>query len=223
MKKYIEILRKCPLFSGIEDGMLIAMLGCLDARVIKYPKKTTVFEEGSAARDIGIVLSGSAQIIRYDYNGNKSIIEEDGHSELICEAFACAAVEHLPVIAVASEDSEIMLVDCSHILRTCHKGCGHHQRMIYNLMKDLAEKNIVYDKKIEVTSKRTTREKLLAFLDACAREKGKRSFDIPFDRQELADYLEVDRSGLSTEIGKLVSEGIIKTKKRYFEFVSMAR
>lgn len=219
MKKYFEVLNKCPLFSDIGEDGLLPMLACLGARVVEYPKESVVFDEGARLRDIGIVLSGAVQIIRYDYNGNKSIIEENGPSELLCESFACASVEHLPVIAVASETAEVMLIDSSHVLITCHHGCSHHNKLIFNLMKDLAVKNIAYDKKIEITSKRTTREKLCAFLNLCAKEYGSNSFDIVFDRQELADYLEVDRSGLSTEIGKLIKCGAIKSKKSHFEII----
>ena len=91
--------------------------------------------------------------------------------------------------------------------------------MIYNMMRDVAKKAIVFHKKIDVTAKRTTRDKLLTYLNHMAKETGKSSFEIPFDRQELADYLEVDRSGLSVEIGKLRREGIIKNKKNLFEML----
>ena len=92
--------------------------------------------------------------------------------------------------------------------------------MIYNLVHDLAGKSIALHQRIKIVSKRTTRDKLMEYLMTKAAECGKSSFEIPYDRQELADYLEVDRSGLSVEIGKLKREGIIENQKRYFKIIT---
>ena len=216
MKKYLEILKNCVLFDKIGDENLIRMLGCLGATVTNFDKKYTIFVEGSPARFIGIVLSGSAQILQVDYYGNRSILSNVGPGEVFAEAFACAEVRALPVTVVANEPCEIMMIDCSHILHTCQNNCGFHQQLIYNLMKDLAGKTIMFHQRIDVTSKRTTREKLMTYLTMQARSSGSNSFDIPFDRQELADYLEVDRSGLSSEISKLKKEGILDSRKKHF-------
>ena len=219
MQKYLEILKKCPLFFGIDEQSLIRMLTCLGARITSFDRSYTIFAEGTAARLIGVVLSGSVQVVQVDYYGNRSILSELRTSEMFGEAFACAQIKSLPVSVVANEPSEVMLIDASHILHTCSNNCGFHQQLIYNLMKDLAEKTISFHRRIEITSKRTTREKLLTYLDMQAKLSGSESFEIPFDRQELADYLEVERSGLSSEIGKLQREGIIRTKKNYFELL----
>ena len=216
MKKYLEILKNCVLFDKIGDENLVRMLGCLGATVTNFDKKYTIFVEGSPARFIGIVLSGSAQILQVDYYGNRSILSNVGPGEVFAEAFACAEVRALPVTVVANEPCEIMMIDCSHILHTCQNNCGFHQQLIYNLMKDLAGKTIMFHQRIDVTSKRTTREKLMTYLTMQARSSGSNSFDIPFDRQELADYLEVDRSGLSSEISKLKKEGILDSRKNHF-------
>ena len=216
LKKYLEILKKCPLFDGIGDDELLRMLTCLGARIEGYDKKYTIFAEGSSAKYIGIVLSGSVQMIRFDYYGNKSILSTAFPTEMFAEEFACAETEAIPVTVVASEESEIMLIDCSHILHTCHNNCGFHQQLIFNLMKDLASKTILFHQKIEITSKRTTRDKLLAYLMLEAKRANSNSFDISFDRQELADYLDVDRSGLSAEISKMKKEGIIDNVKNHF-------
>lgn len=216
MKKYLGILRECPLFLGIEDDHILKMLGCLGAKVESFDKKYTVLAEGKPAKFIGIVLSGSVQVLRVDYYGNRSIISNAVPSQMFGEAFACAEVGALPISVVANEPSEIMLIDCSHILHTCANNCLFHQQMIFNLMKALAQKNIMFHRKIEITSKRTTREKLMTYLMLQAKSAKSDSFDIPFDRQELADYLEVDRSGLSVEISKLRREGIIECEKNSF-------
>lgn len=216
MKKYLEILKKCPLFSEIGEEKLLRMLSCLGARVATFDKKYTVFAEGVPAKYVGIVLSGEVQVVQVDYYGNRSILSNIGAGQIFAEAFACAEVASLPVSVIASEESEIMLIDCAHILHTCTNNCGFHQQLIFNLMKDLAQKTLSFHERIEVTSKRTTREKLLTYLAIEAKRAGTREITIPFDRQELADYLEVDRSGLSAEISKLRQEGVLENQKNRF-------
>ena len=219
MKKYLKILKKCALFDRIEEDHLLKMLSCLGARTIALDKKYTVFPQGSPAKYIGIVLSGSVQITQVDYFGNRSILGNLKQSEVFAEAFACAEVRELPVSVIANEPSEVMLIDCAHILHTCSNNCGFHQQLIFNLMKDLATKTILFHKRIEITSKRTTREKLLAYLAMQAKEANSATFEIPYNRQELADYLEVERSGLSVEIGKMIKEGIIRSERKWFEIL----
>ena len=219
MKKYFEVLRKCSLFSGIADEDLIAILGCLRARVEKFWKRDTVISEGEAAVSVGIVLSGSVRIVQDDYYGNRSIVSQLLPSELFGESFACAGIRSMPVSIIANDNCEIMFIDCERILHSCSNACSFHRQLIFNLMKDLASKNIAFHQKIEVTSKRSTREKLMAYLLIQAKETGRRSFDIPYDRQALADYLGVERSGLSAEISKMKREGILKSEKNRFELL----
>ncbi len=217
MKKYFNVLRKCPLFDKIEDDDLIKMLSCLGAKVEAFDKKYTIIAEGNPAKYIGIVLSGCAQIIQVDYYGNRSILSAIEPSEVFAEAFACAEIRSIPVTVVADEPCEVLLIDSRHILHTCSNNCSFHRQLIFNLMKDLATKTILFHQKIEIVSKRSTRDKLMTYLMFQAKKFGSDSFDIPFDRQELADYLEVDRSGLSAEISKLRSEGVLESYKKHFE------
>ncbi len=219
MKKYSEILKNCPLFFGISDDDIVKMLSCMGARVKPFEKRLTVMNEGEPANDIGIVLSGSVQQIRIDYYGNRSIISRSKEFDMFAEEFSCAGLSAIPVSFIAEKDTEVMMIDCNHIMHTCSNNCGFHQQLIYNLMKNLAAKSIDFHHRLEVTSQRTTREKLLSYLELKSKELGRQSFDIPYDRQELADYLEVDRSGLSAEIGKLRREGVIECKKNHFELL----
>ncbi len=219
MKKYFEILRKCSLFINITDDNLIPMLSCLNARVMSFNKGETIVVEGEPAKNVGIVLSGEVQIIRIDYYGNRNIIANIESSQMFGESFACADVKSMPVSVVASEDCEIMMIDCARITKTCNNSCEFHNQIILNLLKIMAMKNIFFNQRAEVTSKRTTREKLLAYLDQQVKQNNSNSFEISFDRQELADYLEVDRSGLSAEISKLRVEGIIECRKNKFKIL----
>ena len=219
MQKYLETLKKCPLFFGIEEESLVRMLHCMGARVDAYEKRDTVFAEGDPAVDIGIILSGRVQTEIIDYFGNRSILSFGDSGDIFGEAFACAEIDELPVSIVATEPCRVMTVDCSHILHTCENNCGFHRQLIYNLMREMAKKNIASHEKIEVTAKRTTREKLMSYLYSYAKKVKSSSFEIPFDRQELADYLEVERSGLSSEISKLKAEAIIENKKNKFKIL----
>ena len=203
----------------MSDDDMVRILDCLGARTETFEKKYTVFAEGYPAKHIGIVLSGSVQVEQVDYYGNRSILSVFGESEVFAEAFACAEVSALPVGVVACEKSEIMLIECSRIMHTCANGCGFHGQLIFNLMRDLAQKSIMFHRRIEITSKRSTRDKLLAYLAFESKKANSDSFDIPFDRQQLADYLEVDRSGLSAEISKMKKEGIIENRKNSFRLL----
>lgn len=218
MREYFNILQKCPLFYGIVENELEAILGCLGAKVIDFTKKEAILHEGDRAEWIGIILSGRAQIIRVDYYGNKSIVANVESSELFGESFACADVKEIPVDVIANEDSKVLRIDHFRITKPCSNACDFHRKLIENLLRVVAAKNLLFHQKIEVTSKKTTREKLMTYLLLQAKKHGS-SFDIPFDRQGLADYLGVERSGLSVEISKLRAEGVLKSKRNHFELL----
>ena len=217
MRNYFDILRVCPLFRDIAPQELTRVLECLDAKIYSFDKGEAVFNEGDPANDMGVVLTGRLQIVRTDFFGNRSIIASLGPRELFGESFACAGMEAVPVTVVAAEAVEVMLINCRKITRSCSNACCFHQQIIYNLLQIVATKNLVFHEKIEVTSKRTTREKLLTYLMLQAKHHGNLEFEIPYDRQELADYLEVERSGLSAEIGKLCRQELIEVKRRKFK------
>ena len=217
MIKNFNELRKSPLFHDISDDQLTAMLGCLDARDMHYEKGQHIFTEGDPATNIGLILSGSAQVVQIDYYGNRSIVTTILPSELFGESFACAGVDSLPINIVATEDSDVLLIDCKRITTTCCNSCSFHNQIIYNLMKIVATKNLMFNQKISITSKRSTKAKLIAYLLNEAKKNQSDFFTIPYDRQELADYLGVERSGLSSEIGKLHKSGLIEVNKNVFK------
>lgn len=216
MKEYLEIIKECPLFEDIEGSNVLPMMSCISAYTKHYEKGEIIYNEGDPAKDIGIVLKGKVELSRFDYNGNKSIITLIKTKEMFGESFACAIPSKLPVDVTALEESVIMFVNVDKLLKTCSNACSFHSKLIANLLKAVAKKNILLSKKISITSKRTTKEKLLTYLHLQSKELGSLSFDIPYDRQGLADYLEVDRSGLSAEISKLIKEGIIDCHKNHF-------
>ena len=219
MEKELGSLTQCPLFSDISEENLPVMLNCLGAKRHKYHKDQVILAEGSPAKELGIVISGKVQVVRGDYFGNRSIIDSIGPGQIFGEAFACAGVAAMPVAVLAAGETEVMLIDALRITRTCSSACAFHSRMIYNLLKAVVTKNLILDQKIEVISQRSTREKLMTYLLMEAKKNGSNSFCIPYDRQQLADYLEVERSGLSTEIGKLRKEGVIECRRNAFRLL----
>lgn len=219
MKHYAKTLLRCPLFQGVGEEDLLGMLACLGARKARFEKGAFIFREGERIESLGIVLSGAVQVVQEDYYGNRTILAHVTSGELFGESFACARAEALPVNVTAAETSTVLLLDCRRITAVCRSACASHGRVIFNLMQVMAEKNLSLQQKLQVTSQRTTREKLLAYLNLQARLRGSRRFTIPFRRQELADYLHVDRSGLSTEIGRLKAEGVIDCCRSTFELL----
>lgn len=216
MKNYIPALKKCGLFEEIEEENLTAMLDCLGAKVFSVKKDMTIFCEGTPAKYIGLILSGAVQMVQDDFYGNRSIVTSIGENGLFGESFACAGITSLPVSFIASKDCEIMLIDCKRITYTCCNACSFHKQVIFNLLHLVARKNLDFHQKIEITSKRSTKEKLMTYLLSVAKQTGSSSFTIPYDRQALADYLGVERSAMSAEIGKLRKEGIIECQKSHF-------
>lgn len=216
MEQYYPILVKCALFDGIAMENLDAMLGCIGGRVVPLRRGQVLFSESDPALYVGLVLSGSVQMIREDYYGNRSIVAHIQPGELFGESYACAGVPALPVSIVADGAGEVLLMDCRRITTSCTNACAFHSRIIFNLLRLVAAKNLVFDQKIQITSQRTTREKLMAYLLNEAKLQGCSQFTIAYDRQGLADYLEVDRSGLSAEISKLRKEGILQCEKNRF-------
>ena len=216
-------LLSCPLFEGIAPEELSSMLGCLGARHMTYEKGAMILQEGAPARDVGILISGQVMVIRTDYYGNRSILMSIRPGQLFGESFACSKAETLPVSVLAAEDCEVLLLDCSRVLSTCRNACVFHSRIIFNLLQIVAEKNLSLHRKALITAKRSTREKLMTYLLMQAKEAGRADFTIPFDRQGLADYLEVDRSGLSAELSKLKKEGVLDYFKSDFRLLRIPK
>jgi CRP-like cAMP-binding protein len=223
MTKYLPVLRQCPLFSGIEDRDIEKILPCLSATVRQADKNAFILSADDSVNFVGLILSGSVHVIKEDFWGRKDILSQLGPAELFAESFSCAHTEHIPVSVLAVEHTELMLIDCRKIIKTCSSACLFHNQLIENMLEIIANKNILLMQKIEQLSKRTTREKVLAYLSAEAQKAGKYFFDIPFSRQEMADYLSVDRSAMSSELSKMRDEGLIDFDRNHFKLISESR
>ena len=211
-------LFSCPLFSGISSEDLSGMLDCLGARRMSALKGQTILCEGDSASEVGILLSGHVQLILADYYGNRTIIQSVMPGQLFAESFACSKAEFLPVDVSAASDCDFLLIDCRRIMSSCSHACSFHRQIIFNLLQIVTDSNLSMHQRALITAKRTTREKLMAYL---LTEAGCAEFSIPFDRQSLADYLTVDRSGLSAELSKLRREGILDFSRNHFQLLSV--
>jgi CRP-like cAMP-binding protein len=219
MNDYISILENCPLFAGIDPADLPALLKCLSADRRTYQKGAFVFTEEDKPERVGVVLSGSVYVMHEDYYGNRTILDHVNPGNVFGESFACAEVDRLPVSVVATTRAEILLTDCKRILTTCSSACVFHAGLIKNLTLILAGKNVALTQKMQHVTQRSTREKALSYLSETAKLMGSSSFVIPFTQQELADYLAVERSGLSMELSRLRKEGVIRYRGNHFEIL----
>lgn len=216
MEAYMTLLKKTCLFSGINDEDISTMLNCLSARIASYQKEEFILHTGDLVDQVGMVLSGSVLIIKEDFWGNRSILSEISPGSLFAETYACIGTTPLEVSTVASSDCQVLFLDFQKLLTTCSSACHFHTRLIHNLLSTLAQKNRILTKKLEHMSQKTTRDKLLSYLSAESLKAKSPSFTIPFNRQQLADYLSVDRSAMSSELGKLRKEGILDYNKNTF-------
>ncbi|WMJ85022.1 Crp/Fnr family transcriptional regulator [Oscillospiraceae bacterium LTW-04] len=219
MKKYLMQIKKSRLFAGIDLQELEAMLSCLSATVRNFKKGDYIIRSGDSVSSVALVASGSVHIQREDFWGNRTILSEIAESGLFGESYACAPGKPTPINAVAAQNCTIIFLDVRRIITTCSSVCAFHARLIQNLITVLAFKNIMLTDKIEHISQRSTREKLLSYLSEQAQAAGSSSFDIPFNRQQLADYLCVDRSAMSNALGQLRDEGVLNFNKSHFELL----
>lgn len=219
MQKYLPILRSCPFFNGMRDEEILSILHCVQASTVALPRGAYILRAGDTTEVMGLVLSGSVLILQEDLWGHRNILSKCTAGDFFGEPYAATSGAVLNVNAVAEDDCELLFLNVKRLLMSCPTACGHHQKLIRNLVSVLANRLLVFNDKITHVSKRSTREKLLSYLSTESLRQASLSFDIPFDRQQLADYLCVDRAAMSVELSKLQKEGILKTKRRHFELI----
>ena len=207
---------KAPLFFGITQEDLQALLNCVQAWRRQYARGAVIFQRGEQIEAFGLVLSGAVHIAKEDFWGNRTILGIAGPGEVFGESYACLGEERLEVSAVAAEETEALFIKAEQVLTGCSQACDFHKRLSRNLMAMLARKNLELTRKMGHMARRSMRDKLLSYLSAQAMRAGQAEFEIPMDRQQLADYLAVDRSAMSATLGKLRDEGILTFRKNHF-------
>ena len=219
MKKYIPVLKKARLFYGVEHAEIEAMLSCLGARLSTYKKGEYVFCRGEHIGDICVLAEGSLYIQKDDYWGNRSILGRIEEGEMFGEAYVAPQSGTLLNDVVAEQDSAVIFFDVKRVITTCSSACRFHAMVVQNMFYAISEKNRKLVQKLVHMSKRTTRGKLISYLSEEASRQSTSSFIIPFNRQQLADFLSVDRSAMSNELCKMRDEGLIEFEKNRFKLL----
>jgi CRP-like cAMP-binding protein len=217
MNSYLPMIRTTKLFCGVSDEEILKMLGCLHARTAVFEKHTYIVRKGDIATSIGMVLEGDVLIIEEDFWGNRNILSRVSAGQLFAEAYASAGITRLDVGIVAGGRCTVLFMDTAKMMNACATPCLCHTHLMLNLVGIIAQKNIDLVRKIKHMSQRSLRAKLLSFLSEQSNVHGSASFEIPFDRQQLADYLAVDRSALSNELSKMRRDGILEYDRKKFQ------
>ena len=199
------------------------MLSCLSASKRFYKKDEFILSAGDEVSSLGLMLAGRCHIVKDDFWGSRNIVAEVDPGEIFAESFACAAGAELSVSVLAAEDAAVMFMDARRAMSVCSSACPFHTRLIRNLLAVLAAKNLQMNEKLGHVTQRSTRKKLLSYLSSAAQKSGADSFEIPFNRQELADYLAADRSALSAELCRMRDEGLLEFDRNHFVLKSNAK
>ena len=210
---------KPPLFDGISPEDRKTMLGCIGYHICTFQKGDIVAFEDENIKHIGILLSGTVDMVKEDLWGNKTMLVRMRKDELFGETFACGEDNLSVVTFMVSEDAKILFIPFDRVMHNCTMACVFHHRLIENMVHIIANKNRDLMRKVEVVSKRSIREKLLTYLSIQAQAQESRYFEIPLGRVELAEYLCVDRSALTRELVKMKDDGLIDYDKNCFRIL----
>ena len=212
----LAVLSGASLFQDIGIRELGSLLNCLQASIRKYDKGNFIQLAGEAVDQIGVVMKGSVEVIQEDALGRKTILTSIGRSGIFGEAIVTAQLEASPVSVVASEETAICFLNYREIVTTCGSSCIFHTQLIRNMLEIMARKTMLLSKKLSYALMKTIRDKITAYLMDEFRQKGKKTIRIPYNREELADYLSVDRSALSRELSRMQEDGLIRYRKNEF-------
>lgn len=218
MKEYIKILMKTMLFKGICPIDAEKFLECAKYKILHFKKNEIMLKNGNFNTKVYILLDGKINLYRIDFEGNCNIIESITSAQIFGASFACSG-QKLSLSAVADSDCSVLVFDGEKLFNICNNSCDFHRVLVSNLIKIFSQKNILLNEKIQCLSKKTTKEKIMTYLFLVSQKIGENEFDIPFDRQQLADYLGVERSAMSVEISKLRKEKIIENNKNHFKIL----
>lgn len=212
------VVENSLLFSGIKRNEIQILLVCLKSQKVFYSKGEMIFRMGEKISRTALLLKGQAHVEWYDYWGKRHIINAILPGDILGETYA--ATQGIPNVNVAAdEDSVLLFLDLSSLLHMCSTACPFHARLIDNLFAFLAKRNITLREKLTYITQPTLRDKILSYLSSESVRQHSSYFDIPFDRQQLADFLSADRSALSNELSKLKKEGLIDFEKNHFHLL----
>ncbi len=215
---YKDLLNS-PIFENMTLSDLKSTIECINPYYKDFKKGEYIFQEGDFLDNVALLISGRIHILKNDYWGNQTLIAQINPFDIFGETFAYLINTPINVNAQAQSNSKVMFINIKKAIGHCQNNCNFHKQLQDNILNDIAKKNLYLSKKIEAVTQRTTKEKLLTYLSQESKLNNSKKFTIPFNRQELADYLAVERSAMSNEISKLVKDNIIKTSKNSFELI----
>lgn len=217
MDGYLKLLPHTPIFAGVDMDEISLLLNCLTAEKKSFPKNAYIFRTGDRITSVGLVLSGSVLLVQEDLWGRRNIIAKQTQGDIFAETFAASPDMAINLNIIANEDCDILFLKINQILTTCPSACPHHIKVMRNLVSILAKKVLVFNEKVTHMSRKTTKEKLMSYLSAESQRQNSLEFDIPYDRQQLADFLCVERAAMSVELSKLQKQGVLQCQKNHFK------
>jgi CRP-like cAMP-binding protein len=220
LQAYLNVLRKVPLFDGLETGNILPALSCLNGEKKEYRKNDILLAMGEKVTHAGIVLAGTVEVTLYDATGTRVMINQLRAGGTFAEAPACSGTTRSLMQITTVTDCRILLLNVSQLFSPNRYVCPHRLKVMENLLKLLADENLFYNRKIQLLTQRTIRGKLRLYFLALARDCQADEFTIPFSRNELADYLFVDRSALSRELGRMRDQQLIRFERNWVKLLT---
>lgn len=218
-RNFTTLPMMCKLFEGIPSDKINNLFTQLSVRNITLKKGEFLFKAGTKITDFAVVISGQLAISYYEANGHRNIVESLESMETVAISLAVADIQSVAISVEARQESEVILFNANKVLNPAGKPSEEHIRLLRNITKELARKTVLLGRKMRIISSRTTSERLMKYLIEESVRRGSKEFDIPYDRQALADYLCVERSALSAEISKLIDKGVIESRKNHFKLL----
>lgn len=215
----MKIPENTPLFRDIPSAEQEQLLSCLQATEKRYEKGAVILREGEPTRWMGLVLTGRVLLEHSDVSGNNAVLGSALPGAVFAEPYACLPQQPLLIRAVAAEESRVLFLQAERVLDTCPEVCAYHRQLLRNLLTVCAERNLRLSQRILHTSPKTIRGRLLSYFSDRVRQTGSNRFTVPYDRQQLADYLGVERSALCHELSKMRREGLLLYQKNQFEWL----
>lgn len=216
MEKYYNQIKNSPIFFGLSNEELENILKCFNARIKEYQPDEYIIRQGDLISNIYLILEGTTNIEKDSYWGRRIIISQLGINDNIALSFVASKNIEASIDAIAITKTKILILSYKKCTSMCQNACDKHKLLISNLFEILSKENIELIQKIENISQKTIRDKLLTYLSNEAKKNKSNIFEIPFNRQDLADYLNIDRSAMSFELSKMQKEGFIKFDKNKF-------
>ena len=214
LQPYLPVIRRTKLFAGIDAQEALQVAPCLGAHVMRREPGEYVLRPGQSISHLYLVLSGEIHVVREDWSGNRNLVASKGPGSTFGDAYACSPSQVPQVAAVAEKPTTLLRLDVRKVMSPCQASCPFHLRLLSNFVAQLADSTILLQNKLRYLSQRTTRQKLMAFFEDCSRRAGSRTFELPYTRQELADFLSVNRSAMSSELSRMQADGIVRLDHR---------